>query len=205
MLHKILTLSMTQATAAALALTLSVAAQADWTVDNNDSRLSYVTIKANTIAEVNYFGEVDGLLEADGHFELNIMLASVETGIPIRNERMRQLFFDTEVFPTATLSADLDMEPLMSLATGEQMVLATGAQLSLLGNQADLTVDAVVARLDAHTLLVSSLQPLVINAEALGLGAGVEQLREIAGLPSISPAVPVSFRLTLRESTTPES
>jgi polyisoprenoid-binding protein YceI len=205
MLHKILTLSMTQATAAALALTLSVAAQADWTVDNNDSRLSYVTIKANTIAEVNYFGEVDGLLEADGHFELNIMLASVETGIPIRNERMRQLFFDTEVFPTATLSANLDMEPLMSLATGEQMVLATGAQLTLLGNQADLTVDAVVARLDAHTLLVSSLQPLVINAEALGLGAGVEQLREIAGLPSISPAVPVSFRLTLRESTTPES
>lgn len=205
MFHKILTLSMTQATAAALALTLSFGAQADWTVDNNDSRLSYVTIKANTIAEVNYFEEVDGLLDADGHFELNIMLASVETGIPIRNERMRQLFFDTEVFPTATLSADLDMEPLMSLASGEQMVLATGAQLTLLGNQADLTVDAVVARLDAHTLLVSSLQPLVINAEALGLGAGVEQLREIAGLPSISPAVPVSFRLTLRESTTPES
>ena len=35
----------------------------------------------------------------------------------------------------------------------------------------------------------------IINADAVSLADGVEQLREIAGLPSISKAVPVSFVL----------
>jgi hypothetical protein len=40
---------------------------------------------------------------------------------------------------------------------------------------------------------VTTLAPLVITAESVGLVAGVESLREIAGLPSISRTVPVTF------------
>jgi len=45
----------------------------------------------------------------------------------------------------------------------------------------------------ADGVRVSTLSPLIITAESVGLVAGVESLREIAGLPSISRAVPVTF------------
>jgi hypothetical protein len=50
--------------------------------------------------------------------------------------------------------------------------------------------------LTADRLLVSSVRPVIVNAGPLGLDEGVERLREAAGLPSISPAVPVTFQLT---------
>ncbi len=188
-----------------ITLSFSTKATADWAIDNNDSRLSFVSIKANTVAEVHHFQELEGGLSAEGSFVLTIVLASVETGIPIRNERMRELFFDTGRFPTATLTSSLDLGPLLDLAVGEQTTMVAEAQLELVGSSTALTIESMVARLDANTLLVSSAQPVVLNADALGLTQGVEQLREIAGLPSISPAVPVSFRLTLREDAPAES
>lgn len=47
--------------------------------------------------------------------------------------------------------------------------------------------------------MVSSFQPIIINANEFGLVAGVDKLRDIAGLSSISQAVPVSFVLTLTQ------
>lgn len=85
------------------------------------------------------------------------------------------------------------------------MLVGTGAQelawvqCGVIDQQLPLAVEVTVARLDAQTLLVQSRQPLVVYASQLGLSDGVEALREVAGLPSISPAVPVSFNLTFRE------
>jgi len=47
--------------------------------------------------------------------------------------------------------------------------------------------------------VVSSLAPVIVQANEFGLVAGVEKLKELAGLPSISLAVPVSFVLTLAQ------
>jgi hypothetical protein len=40
---------------------------------------------------------------------------------------------------------------------------------------------------------------VIVNAANLGLADGLEKLREIAGLPSISKAVPVSFVLVFEK------
>jgi hypothetical protein len=39
------------------------------------------------------------------------------------------------------------------------------------------------------------MKPIIVNAGSLNLVEGVEALRESAGLPSISKAVPVTFVL----------
>lgn len=178
-------------------LLYSSAALAGWTVDDQQSRLSFVSIKAGTIAEVHHFEQLNGTLTDDGRFSLTIDLNSVETLIPIRNERMRDQLFDTARFPNAVLNARLDLAAVHALDIGEQTRLDAEAQLELVGQSSTLTVQAVVARLSDQQLLVTSAQPLTLNAISLGLGDGVEQLREVAGLPSISPAVPVTFQLTL--------
>lgn len=186
--------------AAALSLlAITPLAFGDWLLDNADSRLSFVSTKAGEVAEVHRFGALSGNLADDGAFQVSIDLDSVDTGIPIRDERMREMLFETGRFATAELTAQVDMAPIRDLAPGEQTTLATEAQLAVHGVTLNLTVDATVARLDPDTLLVTSTEPLVVNAGQLDLVKGLNQLREIAGLSAISPAVPVTFRLTLRE------
>jgi polyisoprenoid-binding protein YceI len=182
---------------ASAAFLAAVPALASWTVDNDHSRLSFVSVKAGTMAEAHHFEALSGVLDDEGQFDLVIDLDSVETMIPIRNERMREMLFDTATYPEATLSARLDLTAVQGLEVGEQTDIAAEAQLELVGQSTTLTIQAVVARLSDTKLLVTSAQPLTLNADNLGLGDGVEQLRDVAGLSSISPAVPVTFRLTL--------
>ena len=63
------------------------------------------------------------------------------------------------------------------------------------GTTSSITFDITVSRLTDNRILVASRKPVIVNASQVGLLAGVEKLREVAGLPSISPAVPVSFVL----------
>ena len=82
------------------------------------------------------------------------------------------------------------------LKAGQMMVDALEGQLNLHGQVSPVTAELVIARLGPETLLVSSRRPLVLQAGDFKLVEGVEKQREVAGLPSISNAVPVSFVLT---------
>ena len=189
-------------TIAALLLTMGIAAaaQADWQLDNDQSHLSFVTIKATHIAEVHRFTQLRGSLNAAGQADIEIALASVETNIPIRNERMQQMLFDTDLFPSAGITATFDAEMLAGLAAGDSRMLDISAQLRIKDSSIPVSVPVLAARLNAKTLLVTSARPVLVSADSVGLTAGVEKLREVAGLPSISRAVPVSFVLTFRAS-----
>ena len=173
----------------------STSAAADWVLDNSSSRISFVSTKAGSAAEVHRFGELEGRVDAGGNATISIVLDSVDTAIPIRDERMREMLFETERFPTATLVASIDMDAVDALEPGESMPVTTEAQLQLHDNTVSLTVEMTVARLDEGRVLVASQKPLIVNASQVGLLDGIERLREIAGLPTISPAVPVTFVL----------
>lgn len=177
-----------------------VPARAEWVLDNDASRLSFVTTKANTAAEVHSFDIVDGEVDGDGKVSVSIDLESVNTAIEIRDERMRGMLFETEDYPTATLAASVDAEAIEALEVGETVTMPVEGELMLHGTTTSVTVEASIARLADDRILVSSYKPLVINAGQVGLAAGVEKLREVAGLPSISPAVPVSFVLVFERA-----
>ena len=172
---------------------------ATWTLDNNSSQVSFVSVKAGDAGEVHRFTEISGELSADGNATVTIQLASVDTLIPLRDERMRELLFQTDMFPTASLSADIDMDALNALEPGGSMDIATSLTLDLHGHQILIATEMIVARLGDHRLMVSSRKPVIVSAASVDLVSGIEALREIAGLPSISKAVPVSFVLTFNE------
>lgn len=89
-------------------LTLSPAAFADWTLVGEESRIDYVSIKANSTGEVNYFKTLEGSITDSGAVSLTIDLNSVETGVSIRNERMQ-----TEFLIQKALRMLRCVEPLM--------------------------------------------------------------------------------------------
>ncbi len=175
---------------------LAQPALADWALDNSRSELSFISIKATDIAETHTFGQLQGTISNGGAFQVDINLASVETLIPIRNERMQEFLFETNLFPRATINAALNPQDLAGLSQGATRQMDVDAILTIKDKAIPIAAQVVAARLDDETLLVTSTRPIVLTAASVGLGAGVEKLRELAGLSNISQAVPVSFVLT---------
>lgn len=183
---------------AMLALFLASAASAtDWQLDNSQSELSFISIKKQNIAEVHTFSQLAGELNAMGEFSLNIDLNSVDTNIDIRNARMKEFLFQVANFPTANITAKLDMDSINAMTVGQQRSDSVTGTLALHGQQQELQIDVVISKLADDKLFVVSSKPILLNVSDYQLVEGVEKLRELAGLPSISHAVPVSFYLSL--------
>lgn len=177
---------------ALIALSLPLAAA--WELDNERTVINFVTVKNTNIAELHYFKSVAGVIGDNGSAQVTIDLDSVETLVPIRNQRIRELLFETVRFPSAMLTAQVP-DTLSQLATGES---ANGEiELTLELHGSSKTYDAVVAV--THTtdgsLQVTLLRPLLVQAADFELAAGIKVLQEVAGLSSITTAIPVSAHL----------
>ncbi|MBC7210207.1 MAG: YceI family protein, partial [Pseudomonas sp.] len=92
----------------ALLLALCLPAHANWHLDGESSRLSFVTGKNGNIAEVNRFLVLHGKVDRKGAAEVSIEMDSISSGIPLRDERMRDNLFVFEQFPEATVQAQID-------------------------------------------------------------------------------------------------
>ncbi len=175
---------------------LSSSVMANWKLNNEASRLSFISIKATDVAEVHRFGQLNGSINQAGQAVLEIDLGSVATNIDIRNERMKKELFQTDRFPKAVYSVQLDPEMLKQTVPGQTAVTSLSGTLQLHDVSKEVTAEVLINRISDKQVVVSTLQPLVINAADFALNDGVKKLQEIAKLPSISIAVPVSFNLT---------
>lgn len=183
-----------------LLLPLSLAASAgSWTVENDSSNVNFISIKKGDIAEVHHFNSVAGTLNDKGQFDFSIALASVATNIDIRDERMDSLLFEVDKYPKLMLKAEVNPKLLANLGVGSVTVATIDAEVALHGMKQKMAFTVSIAKLSDSHILVSSVQPIIVNAESFGLTAGVEKLREVAGLSAISKAVPVSFILNLKQ------
>jgi len=174
------------------------AAQAHWSLDNDESQLSFVTVKADNVAEAHTFETLTGSIDDDGSIEISIELASVNTMIDIRNERMRTMLFDTAMFPNATISAKVDLDAIIAMAPGTSDTQSIEFSLELHGASNSYTTDVMITR-STHGVIATTLKPVIVSADTFALADGVESLREIAGLTRISKAVPVSFTVVFEQ------
>ena len=94
---------------AVVSLTLSAPVFATWSLDNEKSVLSFVSTKAIDIAEVHRFTNLAGRISDKGKAVVTVALDSVHTGIEVRDERMRELFFDTGTYANATMRTTIEM------------------------------------------------------------------------------------------------
>ena len=186
---------------AALSLLLSASliaapALADWTLDIKRSHLNFITVKAKDKTEIHTFIKFSGTIADDGTAEVKLELDSVETLIPVRNERMREFLFETTEYKDAALTAKIDPAAITGMAVGDIAEITAEGQLALHGATQPMTMLMQVAKVADNTVMVASAKPLIVDANKFGLDSGVEKLREMAGLDSISHAVPVTFVLT---------
>ncbi len=183
---------------APLALVCSAAANA-WTLDSTSSSLHFFSVKKDAIGENHSFTGLTGNIDKTGHAQLVIDLNSVETGIPIRNERLQTMLFKTAQFPQAKVSVNVDMAKLAALKIGELVALSTDVNIDLHGKQKAYAAKLQLVKLGAKKILVTTQLPLVVNAADFDLVGGIDQLKEVAALPAIATAVPVSVSLVFKD------
>lgn len=191
--------SMTKLYIALLAACLALPVQADWYLDNESSRLSFISTKAGNFSEVHRFLTLHGKVDSKGMTQLRIELESVSTGIPLRDERLRSMLFGVEQFPEAQVMAQLKLGPITDLAPGAQLEIRLPIQVDIRGRKHGYMAELLATRLDDRRFQVVTLAPLVLNAEDFGLGDGVEALRTSARLEFISLSVPVGAVLIFTE------
>lgn len=177
----------------------STPAFSDWNLVNDESQINFISIKASDIAEIHTFKDLSGNVKNNGEAQVIINLASLETLIPIRNERMANLLFETKIYPTASFKLEVDLQTILLTEVGKSLDVTYRGILELKSKQFSMPIKLSVTRLGDQSFSVRSSEPLLLNANRLGLSAGIESLRVIAGLPSISKSVPVTFSLIFRQ------
>ncbi|MCK0097767.1 YceI family protein [Qipengyuania sp. S6317L1] len=169
-----------------------------WEVDSAASRLSYVSIKQGEIAETNTFETVTGSVTGAGEAMVEIDLASVSTGVDIRNERMRDIFFSVADNPKATVTAKVDPASFEALAVGESADTTLDGTLSLAGVEAPFQAEVSVTRAGPDRVIAVTDKPVIIEAGRFELADELAELQELAGLDSITPVVPVTFSIAFQ-------
>lgn len=177
-----------------LGLLLSNVAVAQWELDSSRSTLDFVSIKNDTVAEIHQFTSLVGSIGADGQVQVSIDLASAETNIETRNTRLDEMLFEVASFPTASVTAQVSPE-VMTAAVGGLVSTELDVELSLHGASHTYTAAVTVVAQEGGHLRVLSSRPVLVNTKDFGLTAGVDALRQAAGLKAISYAVPVTLNL----------
>jgi polyisoprenoid-binding protein YceI len=176
----------------------AMSVQAGYQLDSSKSSLHFVSIKKGTVGEVHSFEELNGSISDEGVANVNIELASVKTNIDIRDGRMKSLLFETDVFPTAGVSVKIDAAQLASIEVGDVVTMPLALTLDLHGISKVIQTELQIIGLGGGILLVNTMKPVMLNAFDYRLDVGIKKLMEVANLPSIASAVPVSFSLVFK-------
>ncbi|MER9217102.1 OmpA family protein [Mesorhizobium sp. M0663] len=171
----------------------SANAQTNWTLDPTASVLTYQSVKKNTIVETNKIRNIAGTLSSTGEAKITFDLNSVDTGVDLRNVRMRFLFFETFKYPSAELTAKVDPAAFADLATKRRVKAVLPFRLNLHGVDKDLEANVVVTMISDSMVSVASETPVAVHVEDFGLLPNVDKLQQAANVTNIVPTASVSF------------
>ena len=115
-----------------------------WTLDPAQSIVTYQSVKKNTIVETNTIRNISGKISPAGDAKIDFDLNSVDTGVDLRNVRMRFLFFETFKYPTATVTAKVNPADFENLAKVRRMVAPLTFKLSLHGVEKEFSTKVAV-------------------------------------------------------------
>lgn len=184
--------------ALALALSSNLVSAADWQLDNSQSALHFVSVKNAVIAETHQFRQLTG--KWDGRdISISIPVSSLDTLIPIRNERILQYVLHAGQFAVITVSAQLQQDTLAKLAIRDSLVLELPLSVTIAAETVPLNARLRITRLSANTLQAVTEAPLMLNTNSFKLTDGIAKLQELAGLNSIETLVPVSFNVRFNQ------
>lgn len=167
-------------------------------VDSNNSVVNFSTIKKQYVVDPAVFEGITGSISNSGQAEININLSSIDTNIPIRDQRLKALFFKVAKFPQATIKATIDMKKIKSIRYYKRMEIP--AILEFYGVSKEIKLEVLIAKVYKKKLLITSMKPIIINAKDYGVPAkNLVALSKTVGGLSLSEEVAVNFVLSFAD------
>lgn len=166
-----------------------------WSLDNTKSVFEFVTVKNTDVAESHSFDSLQAYVSDSGTATLAIDLNTVETGISVRNQRVREHLFSADLLPTLYFTTQVDMDAVADLEPGQAKTMTIDGRLTLNGVNKDTTAEVLVIRSANDRIAVRTARPVIVSAEDFELTGGIEILRGLASLSAIGQTVPVYFNL----------
>ncbi|WP_067519866.1 YceI family protein [Endozoicomonas ascidiicola] len=184
-----------------LPLLFITSAHAQWQLEKKQSKFYFTFIKASSVGTVGRFESFDAQVsKEDGKASLTIDLASLNTDIEKRDNRLRNVFFNVTKNPTANVEIHLGQNIFQRLSVGHSENERVSAKVTLNGKTRRLRENVNVTMLDQDTVLVTNTKPVLLNVEDFGLLSGIQALIDLAGVKSISTSVPITFKLLFKKN-----
>ena len=167
-----------------------------WSLNSAESDFSFVFVKNTNVAEAQTFQNLQAFVDTNGKATLAIDLNTVNTGIGVRDQRIRDHLFASGLLPTLYFTTQVDMATITGLQPGEAETMTLDGRLSLNGISQDISADVQVIRTADDRVAVRNARPVMIQGGDFELTGGIETLRSLAGLSAIGQTVPVYFNLS---------
>jgi polyisoprenoid-binding protein YceI len=177
----------------ALVMATPALAKGNWALDGEQSKVAFASVKKDTVGEVHHFSGLSGSVDESGMVTVDIDVASIETWIDIRNERIREFVLNGA--PKVTLTAQIDTAKLEALAVGETTTTDVDGKLKLNGADYDIEASLFIARLTEDRMVAVTDEMIMLSTEDMGIDKGVDTLMKLADLPGITRVSPVTLRL----------
>jgi len=198
MKHKMLSRVAVLATACVFSSSGLTDGGSTWNLLGEDSKVSFGSVKLDAVGESHRFTKLWGRVNDRGRATIRIELASVNTGIEIRDTRMRRYVFEG-MMPAALLIANIDPMVLASLAPAATTTIDVAGTLSLGDRDIDINTSMFLAKLSEKKVMATTDEMVLVSTEVLGITRGVDKLMELASLPSIGRVVPVTLRFVFEK------
>jgi len=176
----------------ALSFASTAAVAANWQLDSNASSLNFVSVKNDVVSEVHHFSELAGQWDGETA-SVSIPVSSMQTNIPIRNERIWQYVLQAEKFNAIEASVKIAEDAIKAMQVTEAKLLDLPITLNIAGQTATVNAKVRILKLTDNLIQADTTAPIMLNTNSFNLTAGVAKLQELAGLKRIDPLVPVSF------------
>ena len=178
---------------------------ADWVLDDKQSSLNWLSSKLvqkshKAVYEHNRFRNFTARVTAAGAIQLDVDLNSVDTGVPVRDERIRKHVFLTDKYPRASLRGKISLVGITDLAVGETLVESPKITLEMRGVSREITPKISITKLANQGFAIQTIEPVLVDGTAFGMSEGFETLRELVNLFNIPTVIPVSFRMVFLQS-----
>lgn len=176
-----------------------------WVLNSEESSFTFSSTKNGDITEELSITSLVGEADFTGKFVVRLDLTSLETGIDIRNERMREFLFEVEKYPVARIEADYDLAVFGEIAPGETKIINMPFTLNLHGVEKEMDLSVTVYRSEWDKVIITPAEEFIIEAADFNMARGLLTLKSLAGLDDISTQVPITFKLVFEGTTPPIS
>ena len=168
----------------------------DWVLNAGQSHIHMQTEKLEGVVEKHGFTSIEGNISRNGDASIKIDLNTLDTGVDLRNVRMRFLLFETFKFPTAEITAKLDKSKLAEIATRTRVSYTLAARVNLHGIVKEFEIPVTISRVNDTTVTVSTIRPVVVGADTFDFMRGITKLSDAMGGIRIVPESSITFDLT---------